>query len=100
MKYKIEIDYISNACGLTYWPEKFFCHRGNPIEALNYRINQIIKKREHGLNKQNIEGARLYIISQKGEKIDALKVNYRTCNLEANLKGTKSIKDFWIKGLE
>jgi len=93
MEYQIEVDYIRNACGNTYWPDKTFHHKGNPIEACNYRIKQIIETKEYDLNDCNITCARIYPVL-KGKKLDKLlTVNYRHGELKLNL----NIKDFIIK---
>ncbi|MCK9595567.1 hypothetical protein M0R19_00050 [Candidatus Pacearchaeota archaeon] len=96
MTYQIEVDYVSNACGVTYWPEKTFEYKGNIIEACNYRMNQILETNEYGLDDTNITRARVYKFPKGKDKyssIEVLVVDYR----EGELKIDFNIKDFVIK---
>jgi len=92
MEYQIEVDYVSNACGITYWPQETFNHKGNPIEACNFRINEILETGEHGLNSGNIVRARLFLVGGENN-LEVLAVNYR----EGKWTQKQKIQDFWIK---
>ena len=92
MEYQIEVDYISNACNVTYFSEEIFNHKGNPIEACNFRMNQILEKGEHGLNRENITRARLFLLGGEN-KLEVLTVDYR----KEEWTQKQKIQDFWIK---
>jgi hypothetical protein len=99
MRYKIQVDYI--ACGSRIpYSLKNFSYKGNPREALNYRINKLLETNERDINKGSLERARLYLPREDKPDIKLLEVDYREGSLEVNLKATKMLEKnkFWLKG--
>jgi hypothetical protein len=91
MKYKIEVDYVAGVCRVTHYPKGAFECPGEPIDACNLRMAQIL---EQGINRQNLIRARLYL----GDNLESnlvLEVDYRRKKLKLNL--SNGLEDFWIK---
>ena len=89
MKYKIEVDYATNACRVIHFPQDFD-FPGDPVDACNYRIRKILEERENGIDKLNILGARIY---DEKRKI-LLDADYREESLHLDI--SKKLNDFWI----
>jgi len=88
MEYIIKVDYVSGVVGQNM-EDSFEFPGQDPIDACNFKIREILKKNDKGINEQGLIGVKIYHYDKK-----LLEVNYRKNTLELS---DKVIVGFWIK---
>ena len=103
MRYELELDYI-NLGTITHYPDGVggtFKHPGDPIDACNFRVAQLIKEElEDGdeplITPENLKRARIYNANRIPRKL-LLEINYRKNKLELYLSKINMQPFPWIR---